>query len=476
MGYINKLDTIYKTPLVKKGTLIVMGVLIAISYCLSPYNVELDPDATCYMGVTRLLCNGQIPIVDFKIDYTPLVMYLMMLPVSLFGASYPVGMITAYIVQLFDALLVVSLAKKAHLSQLRSIFCGLYFLICCLFLGGRQFFLEPFVLFFGLSSLWLLHYNRSYTSLLAGICCFCAFWCKQYGLGFLPLALLFIIFDKTVFSHLIKKCLFFISGFIIGMICSIGYWLSLGISVYQIVDALSTKYNVAGISGLVETLQSFSLFYPLFFFVLIFVLFRPSIILKNRIHPVCICGVLGFMLQGWVRYNYHYLMLVAPFAILLLVHFGTLLYHRQLSSFYHLFLFICTLIPVLICIRKDVVMFTSGKRVQREECAARVAIYIPRGSTNVYTSINMLSLTLQNNYFPPCLKEHGMSNGFLIEPAETLVLLQSADFCIIAKEDYSNENLFPFQLKEYLLNFYSEIDMIEDESDCLLLSRKKVLI
>lgn len=470
MGYINKLDTICKTPSVKKGSLIVMGLLIAISYCLSPYNVELDPDATCYMGVTRLLCNGQIPIVDFKIDYTPLVMYLMMLPVSLFGASYPVGMITAYIVQLFDALLVVSLAKKAHLSQLRSFFCGLYFLLCCLFLGGRQFFLEPFVLFFGLSSLWLLHYNRSYTSLLAGICCFCAFWCKQYGLGFLPLALLFIIFDKTVFSLIIKKSLFFISGFIIGMICSIGYWISLGISVSQIVDALSTKYNVAGISGLVETLQSFSLFYPLFFFVLIFVLFRPSIILKHRILPVCICGVLGFMLQGWIRYNYHYLMLVIPFAILSIVYFGTELHYRLIRRIYHISLVLCTFIPIFICIRKDIVIFTSGKRVQREACAAAVAKLVPPGSSNVFTSINMLSLTLQNNYFPPCLKEHGMSNGFLIDPKDSFYLLKSASYCLIAKEDWENDDLFPDRMKSFLFDNFqiTEVDVEGTYSDCFV--------
>lgn len=454
------------------GILIIL-ILIAFSYFISPYHVELDPDATCYMGVTRLLLEGESPIFDFNLDYTPLVMYLMCFPVRLFGASYPVGMFTSYLVQFFDAFMVYKISCKYKLSQSQSIVASLWFLLCCLFFGGRQYLLEPFVLSFGLSAVLLAGNKSMFHVTLSGILCFCAFWSKQYGLGFLPLVLLALFREggnpRTDLSRiLVMGCSFFLSALFFFFLLLLP-----GVQFSELGKFLHNDYVRAGFSGLFESYLSLLTFFPLLVMPVVMLLVKTRILLKDSLFLLSFSGIIVFMMQGWVRYNYHYLMLVVPFAIWLL-----LASYRHISSSamrcgFASMLVLMILIPTTVAIRKDFVILTSGRRANREACASEVAKLVPVGSRNVYTSINMLSLTLQNNYLPPCLKEHGMSNGFLMDPSEIFMLLQSADYCIIAKVDFSNEELFPFQLREYLHDKFSisEIDIDGTESDCVVFSR-----
>lgn len=451
-----------------------LGILIIFSYAISPYNVELDPDATCYMGVTRLLLDGKIPLIDFKIDYTPLVMYLMCLPVSIFGASYPVGMITTYLVQAYDAFLVYGISRQHKFSKSHAIFAALWFLLCCLFFGGRQYLLEPFVLAFGLSSIFVIRKKSFCYAILSGTFCFCAFWTKQYGLGFLPLLVLAIILERENKRVMLFRICAVVSGFIFTALLFLSILLLSGVDFNSFRTLLHGDYECSGFSGLIESYCSLLTFFPLLVWPVVTLTLNTKAASKDSLTLLSFCGILIFMMQGWVRYNYHYLMLAVPFAIWLLLavcrQMRTCLAYRM----YGCFLAVVLLIPTIVAIRKDYIILTSDRRTTREACAAEVAKLVPVGSENVYTSINMLSLTLQNNYLPPCIKDHGMSNGFLMDPSEAFELLQSADYCVIAKEDLSNEELFPEKLREHLEKEFTstEISVGNKVYECLVFSKQ----
>jgi hypothetical protein len=194
------MDTLFIDKRVGRFLFVSMTVILAIiavaKIGLSLFRIEVNADAAFYLGVSRLILEGNLPFVDFPPGYTPLSFYVMSVPIALFGTSFTIALLFLYIFHLANAGIVYKIVRQYSSDKLIAAFCSVFSLVLCLGADGCRYILEPFVLFFGLSALCVLKRIGLKWIVISGFFCFCSFWSKQYGFGFICLAVAFLFLEE----------------------------------------------------------------------------------------------------------------------------------------------------------------------------------------------------------------------------------------------------------------------------------------
>lgn len=133
-----------KIPMV---CLSILSVFILVAFVLAALHASINCDTGYYLGVAELLHEGLAPYKDFALGYTPLAMYLLLIP-RFFTSSYSIIMLFHFLILFTDAVLLAVCVYKEVRSVLLSWTIGLVFLVLSYYLEGI-YILNPILSFLG---------------------------------------------------------------------------------------------------------------------------------------------------------------------------------------------------------------------------------------------------------------------------------------------------------------------------------------
>lgn len=430
--------------------LVLLCAFVVYSYVVSALYVRINEDAAFYIGVSQLMSDGKVPFVDFLPGYTPLSFYLMCVPLGIFGDSYVCAIITLYLIQFVNALLVYQIVV-AHTQQTRwAWLAALLFLLYSLFLDGRYYVLEPFVLLFGLLSVKLLIRDSRWHLFLAGFFCFCSFWSKQYGLGFIFLALLYEIAHFRFSKTAAKNTFLILSGFVVCAVLFLLLALLQGADLTRMLILSGADYEKNGFAGLVTACVFLLKIMPVLLLAFLTVIFFFKKSVKDGFLMMSLAGIIGFMLQFYVRYYYHYFLLALPFMIFLVFLSVKLLSKVALQKVYVSIIALSTMLPLYFVATENKNVCSQRLRIQQENISEQLSELIPKGEKDILVSQEVLYAALLNRYTPPLIQKYGLSNGFVTAPDEMLDMCQHAQCCIISESNYNKGKAYSDVVKQYL--------------------------
>lgn len=451
--------------------LTIATICILAHYIMCADSVVINADASYYVGVTRLIMEGNTPFVDFALSYTPLSFYLMCIPFSIWGQSFNCAITVLYFVHVVNAFMVYLILLKNNHSKKTAWLGALLFLLYAFLFEGCMYVLEPFVVLFGLIAIWLLQNKSMVSLLLAGVCCACSFFCKQYGLGFAVLAIIYIILKKEHSKSCINAIIVFLLGFLFFSISFVICMVIQGVEPLQMLSLSGSDYERNGIRGLLAAsyflIRKLS---PVFIAFAVSLLYHKRMI-KDNFWIISILGIVGFMLPCYVRFYIHYLLLVLPFIIFLIIHSLHSIKKEVYIKLFVIWIVLSSLIPIYSM--HKVYQGLSRLRTNQELASKVIVNQIPQGENNVFLSFNALYLSLTNSYTPPLLKKYGMSNGFVTKQKEVMDMLKNAKYSVISEDDYNNRpSINNTLVKEYLKQSF-DLKMIESNKSKFMLYTKK---
>ena len=439
-----------KYQLYYKIWIIVLLVLVMGKMCLSLYGGAINPDANYYIGVSRFIMDGKVPFVDFQLGYTPLSFYIMCIPLSMFGVSFTTALAALYIVHILNAFWVYKICCQYSTNQWLSTFMAVLSLMLCLICDGGSYVLEPFVLFFGLPAIYLLKTESIKKIMFSGFLCFCSFWCKQYGLGFICLALVYLCFYHSVGMPLIRKLLYLLLGFVAGLVVFVALFWIQGVDPLSMLSLSGSDYRRDGIPGFIDAWRILLIIIPLLVLPIIMVIIRLNEIRKHLLLYVSFCGVFGFMLPCYVRFYGHYMILVMPFCALMLFACVNAFPSLRYRNVFVFLLLLTPVIPTYFTTKDIVSLLNSDGRAIQEQTAHLIEQIIPKGSADVFVTSDMLPIALLNSYNPPLEQKFGLSNGFVTNPDEVFEMIQASTYCIIG-EDRLKTSQFSILVRDCLV-------------------------
>lgn len=464
-----------KYQLLFKIWIIILLVLVMSKMCLSLYGGAINPDANYYIGVSRFIMEGKAPFGDFQLGYTPLSFYIMCIPFSLFGASFTMALAVLYLFHIVNAFWVYKICCQYSTSLWLSIFMAVLSLMLCLICDGGSYVLEPFVLFFGLPAIYILKTESIKKIMFSGFLCFCAFWCKQYGLGFICLAMVYLCFCHSVGMPLIRKLLYLLLGFVAGLVVFVALFWIQGVDPLSMLSLSGSDYRRDGIPGFIDAWRTLLIIIPLLVLPIIMVIIRLKGIRKFPLLYMSFFGVFGFMLQCYVRFYGHYLILVMPFCALLLFACVKAFLSLRFKKVYTLLLLLTPVIPSYFTIKDNVNLLKNDVSAIQEQSAHTIEQIIPKGSAGVFASSDMLPVALLNSYDPPLEQKFGLSNGFVTNPNDVYEMIQASSYCIIG-ENRLETSQFSIEARDCLeKKFEQNIVTLQDQKTRFFVYKKKTL-
>lgn len=468
--HLKKLFTISNLMLV----LLILIVIVSLTKMgLSIAYIDINADASYYLGVPRVMLEGKTPLNDFPLGYTPMSFYMMMPLESIFGASFVAALVMLFCITLINGLIIYGIALQHSKNIILSGYAAALSLLLLTSLNGCQYELEPYVLLFGLSAVYFLGRERLRYTFVAGFMCFCAFWSKQYGLGFFILGIIYVLSDNGFTLLAVRRLGLLLLGFVLGLAIFLLLFLFSGVDLSLLASLSGSSYEREGIAGLLGAWKLTFIYFPLLLWPILILLLHPKKSVSNPLFITSFCGICGFMLQCYVRFYAHYMLLAIPFCVLIFVATYNLLRIEKIKKLFLILFLTSSAIHLYFSVDYIKGMLAQDKRQYQLETADAIDDFVPDNSSNVYASFDLLPITLINDYNPPLLKKYGFSNGFVREPEEVLEMLQVSDYCIISDRDLQ-KTIYTTEIKEYLDSNFNKSGEVEiaPQVECLIYSRK----
>lgn len=331
----------------------VVSLLLLGVYLLSALRSPVNADAGYYLGTVEMIHKGFIPYRDFKLSYTPLFFYILQIPRWFMGAypDYSVYMLFLYFIVFLDAVLLAAIVKKISKSVKWAWFSAIAFLILYFYLDGAYFVLEACSVCFGLASMLLLMDEKQsvWRMILSGAFAALAFLAKQYGVLFVGVVGVLLLFSEVEWKKRLLNCLYAAIGFCVVIVLFVAMYMMSGMGVDELMHSLSgsgygKQASVTYVEGVEKTLKRFP-----------YLLFVPCLFFgkkDNRLGLVmaCLASILLASLQFYFNVFPHYYVYLLPFVLVLNVLMWKKLkmskVARLLLAFYFGVLFTSVAIPL----------------------------------------------------------------------------------------------------------------------------------
>lgn len=437
--------------------LIIFSLVLGAMWIYANYGM-IQADATYYIGISNAILNGMVPYKDFVLEYTPLSFYFMCIPTYLFNNSYTIDILFLYLFHVLNAILVFFICIRHNKTKFISCFTALFSLTLCYYLGGEVYILEPFVLFLGLTAIYCITYNKTLNYFVAGILCFCSFWTKQYGVGFIFLCVVYWIMAFNGKYRNTKLIIYLILGFIAGLLLAILCMYLQNIDIITAFKMISgsnyeRKGSFLGVMSVWRTLLSIV---PFFIFSIILFVMNIKKSISNKMLVVSICGILGFSLQWYIRTYWHYLILLVPFYVIFILESIENIKSKK-WKFIFLICFVLSIFrPLCALLSNRISIYNNKPRQEQEAYAKKIRGIISDNKNNVYAAGDAMPINLINQYWPPLIKKYGFSNGFVETTEGTYEMIASADYCIISNQVFNHDKRFTPEICCYLDNNFSK--------------------
>lgn len=458
--------------------MVALGVvlLMVVSYIISARHVEMNPDVTYYAGVSKQVLAGNIPYVDLKVDYVPLALYMTTIPVGIWGNSWTmiIGFmyLILFIASAIEGLVIYHYTKNKTLSVLG----GGLLLLYSFMSEGVYFGLEAFVLLFGLCAFYtLITYKSRWQIAIAGILCACAFWSKQYGLGFAGICGLWILMQgEKAWKEKGIQVAIFAGGFIGAISIFVGYFLLKGMHIGQLAPlVLGEGYGSYGAQGIMENSIWMVKRFPILLAAIALIPFMQKEKRDRKVIVGSIIGIGGFLLQCYFRPFLHYLILVWPFAILLTLYIIDAISYKYLRIGMYVLLLVFVLRMAPRVARMDKSIYNRTDRWEQMDIAKEMESYVPKYSKNVYAyKPDMQYCQFYNDYTPPLMEKYGYNAGFYSVDSISIDLVKHADYVLITPSYFETSPLSKDAVQTLLNSNFTRKDVIYKDKVIAIMYKK----
>lgn len=445
-------------------SLLIIGLIITIVPIIgSLLNMYIDCDSAYYLSMVERISEGYVPYRTLNLGYTPLWFYIATIYKLLF--NIPIGiyepyLFLHYIFYVGCAFLIYKILQIFKFRKELCLFTSFLFVLMTHWLNGNAVLLEIPSMFFGLMSCYLvLKYQETESVLhylwIGGICA-CSFLCKQFGLGFLPLALYLIIFFNN--DSRIKKSIFLLIGYSIPIIACFIIWgkefIPLILSGYGTTSAESAGYDVSIQAKLMQIIGNciyhFKRINPIIILSLLFVpvIFKQK---KWKEYLFCLCGLLGFMLQFYfVKGGLHYQLYTIPFSVMVIAILLSLNLKRWQKIIIYIFAGITITLTLYSTYNNRVykLYIKSDLKQEQIDCAKWISENTEEGKTLFIVHGGLFYNYYLTNTLPANISTIGYSFGPLgLNKNECRQQIDSADYILRFTKDYPYESFFTSDMK-----------------------------
>lgn len=418
-------------------------VLVIIAYWVAMQYQWLGPDTAYYIGTVQQMARGHRLYAEIYNGYTPVFFYAQYI-VQLFSSRIESHIALNYIMHFCTSIFVGLCTYKSSKSTICSLSSALLFLLLVYHLEGTYVGLEPFVVFWGMLSIWIIYAKERTIGYMwmAGICASLSFLSKQYGLVFcgVDVVMLWLMSPQ---KDRIKYILHFIGAFAVPIVLFIIWLLVIHVPTQRII-ALFTGGGYGHIEsnsywlGWLELKKIWMLFVAIPVVGVLNLWFKMS----NKLWLCCLVGILLASIQFYFQPYKHYAIIMAPFVVWMLFSVDVSKMDRLKKILYVSALCVICSYPTY---KTTQFMYKYTKYLQRtnpresqknddmtltevisEEDANSKIVYVhPVGMAYVY-----------RHFTPPLLAKYGFSFGF--DPIEvTLEKMYNADYIVIGEKDLS---------------------------------------
>lgn len=452
-----------KKDLILKKVVLGVGIIITLVPIIgSILKMNIHCDSAYYLSMVERISEGYIPYKTLCLGYTPLYIYISTLYKWLF--NIPVGiyepyLFLHYIFQVGCAFFIYKILESFNCKKKVSLSTSFLFILMTHWLDGNAVLLEMPSMFFGLMSCYLVikYQDKSVLHYLwiGGICA-CSFLCKQFGLGFLPLAIYLIILYNN--DNKINKSICLLFGYFIPIITCFIIWgddfIPLIFSDYGTTSAELAGRDVTIQTKLLQIIDNFiyhiKRINPTIILSFIFI---PSILKlhKWREFLFCLCGILGFMLQFYfVGGGLHYQLYTIPFSVMVIPMLLSLDVMKWQKMFIYVFVSITLFLSLYSTFYNRVykIYIKSDLKQEQINCAKWINENIDEGKTLFIVHGGIFYNYYLTNILPTNISTIGYSFGPLgLNENECSQQIDSADYILRFIKDYPYESFFTPAMK-----------------------------
>lgn len=455
---------------------LILVILAFVPIILAVFRSPIASDSAYYLLIVERISEGQTLYKDIACGYTPLWFYLMAGIKRLFHIPY--GCWEAYqsihfLFQLGIAYFIYKILQINKISLRISLFAAWLFVLMSHWMQGNIVLLEMPSLFFGMLSIWAtMKYKDSsvWYFLLIGFVCSCSFLCKQFGFGFFFLVLL-ILFKAS--SNRWEKYLFFFLGYLICLVAFVvafeEYSSSLIFSTYGTKSAAEAGRDISISAKIWSVVSNLKILCTRVAIIIPISLFFVKFVWKKnflQFYVLCLCGIVGFMMQYFfVSGGYHYMLYTLPFIAMLS---AILLSLRARIKYKHLIIY-CSL-----CLMSLYSLYSVyNNRVRKiylrpikeinQQIALKVQKTVPENSTLWIVHGGLFPVYYWANRLPPNMNTVGYTFGPLgLNESRAFAQAKDADYILSYTHDFAYESFYTDSLKKFVWSHKSDVFFIHD--------------
>lgn len=458
------LENSYNSNVNIRISIIAILLLIAlIPAILAIFFAPIPPDSGYYLSIIEGISKGYDPYSDLNFGYTPLVVYLGAIIKRLFsvGLYYEPYLILHFSIQFATAFLVYKICHILIGDKNRSGFAAILFILMSHWNEGNGFLLETPSLFFGLFSIYLMILNptKMQSFFLIGFLSSLSFLSKQYGLGFLFLAIINLMINKRG----VNSFIFVLLGFSIPVLICLIIWGQKFVPVLYGGGYGTNNELLNRLTGYLINLKEllFNILPPLLV-AMSYSIFKLKNKKDRNLNIFLLFGIFGFMLQFLIAPFPHYYLYVIPFGIIYVFYI-----YSKSSQFKIIF---GILIALTFCnsfnntYRKIVYREYIKKNELKHDqylLADKILENISENDNLYITEGTLMPQFFLTGILPPNLKTIGYSFGIALSPKTHLEQIKSADYILKYKESYDYFNLSSKE-SENLLNLKKRKELSPD--------------
>lgn len=379
---------------------------------------EVNVDASYYLGTTEFIFQGFVPLLDFKLTYSPFCFYFL-LPFRFLmksGPDYTFYLLIFYSFIIASSFVLYKILIQITNKKILSRLLQLLFLIQIFLLEGTYIVLEPIVVFAGLLSFLLLYSNKNnnhWVYFISGIFSGMAFMSKQYGLAFLAGNLLYLIFSEGNFKTKIYRILIHCAGFSILPLVFIFYLYANNVTAKQMFSSfIGNSYGERNFSQWMNgTKRLFDIrYFPTL--CLVFLYFVP--LRKSKMLPLVISLIITAILltfQFYFQVFDHYYILIVPI-ILMLYSFLSKIKPSKLSILFVLIILIQTIYLGKKVVFRTIAMSKNNYRNEQFERIKYLNPYVQNKETIYCIGSKSIPYYFLLNKRPSMYEKYGYEFGF----------------------------------------------------------------
>ena len=404
----------------------------------------MDADPSYFLSIMERISEGKVLYKEVHCGYPPVWFYMTAAVKWLFhipsGCEEPYY-VFHFLMEVLTAVVLYKMIRCMEIDRRIAYFCSWLFVMMGHWMQANYLILEPLTIAFGLLSLWIVMKHgkgKIWPLFAAGMAASSSFLCKQYGLGYLFLCLMLMLFYCKSDA---KRVVVFLMGFIAPLLVCLTIWGSsfvnnvflngYGSSVDE-TNGIMLHDKIHWIFGAAKML-----FVRCAIALPVSLLFMPFFFKEKKGFLVlfCWCGILGFLMPFYLNFGIpRYLLFSLPFVALLFALTISLL-HESKKILQVVFL-ISLSITVAYSIYADYhnrvwkIYLHRDLKETKEEVAQEISKLIPEGATLWIPNSGLCWAYYLTNATPPNLNTISYAFGAGLTENKAVEQAKAADFVL----------------------------------------------